>query len=35
LRIPDRLHTAAARRLAEPRIAFLRAYVEQLRSEIA
>ena len=34
-RIPDRLHTASARRLAEPRIAFLRAYVEQLRSEIA
>lgn len=34
-RIPERLHTAAARRLAEPRVAFLRAYVEQLRSEIA
>lgn len=30
----DRLITAEARRLAEPRIAFMRAFLEQLRSEL-
>lgn len=35
LRIPERLHTPTARRLAEARVMFLRAYVEQLGREIA
>jgi uncharacterized protein len=32
--VPERLHTAAARRLAGERVAFLRAFVDQLRREI-
>lgn len=32
--VPERLHTAAARRMAAERTAFLRAFLEQLRSEI-
>jgi uncharacterized protein len=32
--IPDRLHTDTARALAQPRVAFLQTYVEQLRREI-
>jgi uncharacterized protein len=35
LAIPERLHTATARTLAQGRIAFLNAYVEQLRAELA
>ncbi len=34
LRIQERLHTAEARRLGAARTAFLRAYLDQLRSEI-
>ena len=34
LAIPERLHTPTARTLAQGRIAFLNAYVEQLRAEI-
>ena len=34
LAIPARLHTDAARSLAEDRVAFLRVYVEQLRREL-
>lgn len=34
LRIPETLHTAPARRLAEGRVAFMRAYLEQLGREI-
>ena len=34
LRIPEHLHTAAARRLAEPRIAFMRTYLAQLEREL-
>ncbi len=32
--VPERLHTQAARRLAAERVAFLRAFVDQLRREI-
>ena len=32
--VPERLHTNAARRIAEGRVAFLRAFVDQLRAEI-
>ncbi len=32
--IPERLHTATAKKLAERRVAFLRTYVEELRSEL-
>ena len=32
--IPERLHTKTARAMAEPRIASMRAYLEQLGSEI-
>ena len=35
LMIPERLHTKSARAMAEPRVAFLHAYVEQLRRELA
>jgi uncharacterized protein len=35
LRVPDRLHTAAARRVGHERVAFLRAFLEQLAREIA
>jgi len=35
LAIPERLHTPTARTLAQARIAFLDAYVEQLRAEIS
>jgi len=35
LRIPERLHTKTARAMAEPRIAFLHTYMEQLRRELA
>jgi uncharacterized protein len=34
LRIPDHLHTAAAKRMAEERVRFMRAYLEQLGREI-
>ena len=34
LRIPERLHTAEARRIGAERASFLRAYLEQLRREI-
>ncbi|MBX3192181.1 MAG: HD domain-containing protein [Labilithrix sp.] len=34
LRIPDRLHTATARRIAEDRVAFIRVYLAQLEREI-
>jgi uncharacterized protein len=34
LRIPETLHTQAARRLAVPRVAFLRAFIEELSLEI-
>jgi uncharacterized protein len=34
LRIPERLHTATARSLAGERIAFLQAFLDQLRGEI-
>ena len=34
LAIPDRLHTGAARALAEERVVFLKAYLAQLRAEI-
>jgi uncharacterized protein len=34
LLIPERLHTQTARTLAEERVAFMRAYLEQLRAEI-
>ncbi len=33
--VPERLHLATSRRLAEGRVVFLRAFVEQLRSEIS
>lgn len=33
-RLPETFHTAAARRLAEPRIAFLRRYIEQIAAEL-
>ncbi len=35
LRIPETLHTAGARRMAEERVAFLRAFLTQLGREIA
>jgi uncharacterized protein len=34
LRIPDGLHTASARRLAEPRVALMRGYLEQFAREL-
>lgn len=33
--VPSRLHTSAARAMAEDRVRFIRAYLEQLRAEIA
>jgi len=35
LRIPDGLHTASARRLAGPRVALMRAYLEQFERELS
>lgn len=35
LRVPDGLHTASARRLAAPRVALMRAYLEQFERELA
>jgi uncharacterized protein len=35
LRVPERLHTKTARALAERRVAFMRAYLGELRAEIA
>lgn len=35
LKIPERLHTDTARAIAEQRVTFLRAFVDQLRREIA
>ena len=35
LQIPERLHTATAKELARPRIAFLYTYLDQLRDEIS
>jgi uncharacterized protein len=35
LRIPETLHTSGARRMAEERVAFLRAFLTQLGSEVA
>lgn len=32
--VPERLHTAAARAMAEERVRFMRAYLDQLRAEI-
>lgn len=34
LRIPDGLHTASARRLAEPRVVLMRTYLEQFEREL-
>jgi uncharacterized protein len=34
LRVPERLHTPAARRMADRRVAFLRLYLEELAREI-
>jgi uncharacterized protein len=35
LLVPERLHLATSRQIAEERVAFIRAFVEQLRREIA
>jgi uncharacterized protein len=32
--VPSRLHLATARAMAEPRVAYLRAFLDQLRSEL-
>jgi uncharacterized protein len=34
LRVPERLHTKTARAMAEPRVAFLQTYMDQLRREL-